>query len=111
MTPTAIQFLNSDKLGKQYENDLFLAGFNDGSLYHFDLNNDRGSLILNGVFADRVANSSEEMQQIIFGQNFGAITDLEVGPDGYLYVLSLSSGREGGTIYKIMPLSDRINLQ
>jgi aldose sugar dehydrogenase len=111
MTPTAIQFLNSDKLGKQYENDLFLAGFNDGSLYHFDLNNDRGSLILNGVLADRVANSSEEMQQIIFGQNFGAITDLEVGPDGYLYVLSLSSGREGGTIYKIMPSSDRINLQ
>jgi glucose/arabinose dehydrogenase len=30
-----------------------------------------------------------ELDRVIFGQNFGAITDLEVGSDGYLYVLTL----------------------
>jgi glucose/arabinose dehydrogenase len=36
--PTAIKFLNSDKLGKQYENDIFVGDFHNGYLYHFDLN-------------------------------------------------------------------------
>jgi aldose sugar dehydrogenase len=35
----------------------------------------------------------------IFGDDFGGITDLEVGPDGYLYVLSYVSG----TIFRIIP--------
>ncbi len=38
VAPTAIKFLSSDKLGKQYKNDLFVAGANNGHIYHFDLN-------------------------------------------------------------------------
>ncbi|MGA9169918.1 MAG: hypothetical protein WBZ20_07215, partial [Nitrososphaeraceae archaeon] len=34
-----------------------------------------------------------------FASGFGAITDLQVGPDGYLYVLS----HTGGAIYRIVP--------
>ena len=34
-----------------------------------------------------------------FADGFGGITDLEVGPDGYLYVLSLGLG----TLFKIVP--------
>ena len=45
------------------------------------------------------------MQEIGFGTGFGCITDLEVGPDGLLYVVSLSEG----TIYRIMPKADMIN--
>ena len=30
-----------------------------------------------------------ELKQVIFGHDFGAITDIEVGPDGYLYIMSL----------------------
>jgi len=36
----------------------------------------------------------------IFGAGFGVITDLQVGPDGYLYVLSYD--KSDGRIYKIV---------
>ena len=43
---TGMRFLDSEKLGKQYENDLFVGGFHDGILYHFKLNSDRTHLSL-----------------------------------------------------------------
>ena len=42
--PTAVKFLNSDKLGKGYENDMFVGDFNNGYIYHFELNEDRTEL-------------------------------------------------------------------
>ena len=92
--PTAIKFLNSDKLGEKYENDMFVGDFHNGYLYHFDLNKKRTGLVLNGSLADKVANNPNELQKggIIFGKRFGGITDIQVGPDGYLYVLSLYQG-------------------
>jgi glucose/arabinose dehydrogenase len=101
--PTAIKFLNSDKLGKQYQNDLFVADFHGGNIYHFKLNENRTGLVLSGSLGDKIANTSAEMQQggIIFAKGFGPITDLEVGPyDGFLYVLTFD-----GTIYRIVPLN------
>jgi glucose/arabinose dehydrogenase len=101
--PTAIKFLNSDKLGKQYQNDMFVADYHGGNIYHFKLNQNRTGLVLNGTLADKIVNTPAEMQQggIVFAKGFGAITDLEVGPyDGYLYALTFD-----GTIYKIAPLN------
>jgi glucose/arabinose dehydrogenase len=98
--PTALVFLDSDKLGKQYQNDIFVGDYNGGNIYHFDLNQNRTHLALQGPLADRVADTAEESQEIIFGEGFGPITDLQIGPDGYLYVLSV----KGGTIYKIIPI-------
>jgi aldose sugar dehydrogenase len=89
---TAIKFLDSDKLGKKYENDIFVGDFHNGYIYHFDLNKKRTGLSLNASLDDKVANNKEELKQVIFGQGFGAITDIEVGPDGYLYVISLHQG-------------------
>ena len=100
--PTALKFLNSDKLGKQYENDMFVGDFNNGNLYHFDLNENRTELILPGSLKDRVANNSTELHDIIFATNFGGITDLEVGPDGYLYVFA------DGKIFKIRPVKNEL---
>ena len=34
--PRTIKFLNSDRLGKQYENDIFVGDIDKGNLYHFD---------------------------------------------------------------------------
>jgi aldose sugar dehydrogenase len=98
--PTALVFLDSDKLGNQYQDDIFVGDYNGGNIYHFDLNQNRTHLALHGSLAERVADTAEESQGIIFGEGFGPITDLQVGPDGYLYVLSI----KGGRIYKIMPL-------
>ena len=85
--PSAIKFLNSNRLGIQYENDIFVGDIDKGNLYHFDLNEDRTELVLEGSLADKVANADDENQGIIFGYGFGAITDIEVGPDGYLSIV------------------------
>jgi hypothetical protein len=39
-----------------------------------------------------VKDESDELGDITFGQGFGGITDIQVGPDGNLYVLSLYQG-------------------
>jgi glucose/arabinose dehydrogenase len=91
--PTALKFLDSDKLGKQYENDLFVADFNYGNIYHFNLDKNRTGLALEGPLADRVANSPEEAKAVVFAEAIGGITDMEVGHDGFLYVLSLAQGK------------------
>jgi aldose sugar dehydrogenase len=99
IAPTALKFLSSDKLGKQYENTMFVGDVNTGNLYNFKLNPQRTGFLLNGPLVDKVANTPEELQQVIFGKGFGVITDIQVGPeDGYLYVLTYQ-----GTIYKIAP--------
>jgi aldose sugar dehydrogenase len=105
--PTAVKFLNSDKLGAEYVNDMFVGDIVNGRIYHFELNQDRTELILDGLLADKVAatESVTELEQIIFAEGFGGITDLEVGPDGYLYVVSLGNG----AIYRILPAADVVS--
>jgi len=39
----------------------------------------------------------------VFGENFGVVTDLKVGPDGNLYVVSGSGETGTGAIYRIVP--------
>jgi glucose/arabinose dehydrogenase len=98
--PTAIKFLPSDKLGKQYANDAFVSDVTQGNIYRFDLANNRTGLKVEGSLADKIANNATENNDIIFGDGFGGISDLEVGPyDGYLYVVSLGHG----AIYRIVP--------
>ena len=97
--PTAIKFFGSDRLGNQYKNDIFVSDITQGNIYHFDLMGNRTNLILDGLLADKMSNNSTENQDIIFGEGFGGISDLEVGPyDGYLYVVSLGHGN----IYRIV---------
>ncbi len=98
--PTALKFLNSDKLGKQYENDMFVAEHNRGYIYHFDLNENRTELVLPGPLKDKVADKPSELEDVIFAKNFGQITDMLVGPDGYLYV------EADGKIFTIRPVKN-----
>jgi glucose/arabinose dehydrogenase len=100
VAPTALKFLNSDRLGKQYENDIFVGDIKNGNLYHFELDEQRKGLHLSGSLADKIG-IKDEIEQIIFAQGFGGITDIEIGPDGYLYILTYSE--ENGTIYRIVP--------
>ena len=86
---TALKFLDSDKLGKKYKFDMFVGDFNNGYLYHFDLNEKRTELMFDDVLEDKIANNQSESENIVFAEGFGGITDIAVGPDGYLYVLAL----------------------
>ena len=116
--PTAIKFLDSDKLGKQYQNDMFVGDFHNGNLYHFDLDQDRSGLVLDAPLnadddgdkkiINNIATSTDKQEEeenklllskALFGKGFGAITDIEVGPDGYLYVVSIGLGE----IFRIVP--------
>jgi DNA-binding beta-propeller fold protein YncE len=49
---------------------------------------------LGNKLADKIANNRDELQDVIFAQGFGPIVDIEVGPDGYLYVLSLYEAKD-----------------
>jgi glucose/arabinose dehydrogenase len=101
IAPTALTFLNSSKLGKQYENDMVVADVLYGNIYDFKLDQNRTNLQLPSTLTDKVANSTKDSKPLIFARGLGGITDLQVGPDGYLYVLSYT----GGAIYRIVPSS------
>ena len=108
VAPTALKFYDSNILGEVYENDIFVAGYANGEIYHFDLNRNRTSLELHGELKDRIANSSDELEDIRFAEGFGiggkgGITDIEIGPhDGYLYLVSHAEGK----LYRISPTNN-----
>lgn len=57
-----------------------------------------------GPLSDKVVNSTDVLRSIVFGEGFGGITDIKVGPggnDGFLYVLTFSKAE--GTIFRIIP--------
>ena len=90
---TDLVFVPSDKLGKEYQGNLFVGDINSGYLYRFLLNETRTGLLLDGSLSDGVANTNVETVQTAFAKiNGGGITDLEVGPDGLIYIVS-SNGK------------------
>jgi len=101
IAPTAIKFYNSEKMGNDYKNDLFVADANTGSIYHFDLNENRSGLQLQGPLKDKIVEDFSELNNSIFAKGFGRITDMEIGPDGCLYVVS--SEDDGTVVYRITP--------
>jgi len=92
--PTAVKFLESTKLGTTYENDMFVGDVHNGRIYHFDLTPDRKDLVLPQALSSRIIEkpSSPGVSSIVFGEGFGGITDLEMGSDGNLYVVSIGLG-------------------
>jgi glucose/arabinose dehydrogenase len=95
--PTAIVFLNSSQLGAQYQNNAFVADIVPGNIYRFRMNAARDGFVSTHMgLGDKVADTPAELAELIFATGFGGITDLKVGPDGLLYVLSFS-----GQIYVV----------
>jgi glucose/arabinose dehydrogenase len=68
-------------------------------IYEFNLDEQRKNFELSGKLSDKIANNNGELNDLVFANSFGKVTDMEIGPDGYLYVLS--SEDEGAVIYKI----------
>jgi len=101
IAPTSVLFFNSSTLGNEYENDLFIGSVKNGTIYHFDLSADRTNLDLHGPLTDKIANDSSELQDIMFANKLGIITDMQIGPDGNMYVLV--DYKRDGTIFRIIP--------
>jgi plastocyanin len=103
---TDLVFVPSDKLGEEYEGNLFVGEINSGYLYRFLLNQSRTGLLLNGSLSDGVANNNVEKLQVAFAKiNGGGITDLEIGPDGLLYLVS-----SNGKIMRLEPIEGNATL-
>ena len=99
VAPTGLSFIDSKEFEK-YKNSLFVGDCNNGNLYKFELNKNRDGFVFNSPYLqDNVLNIGEPMDEILFGSGFGCITDVVAGPDGLLYVVSLTDG----TIYRIIP--------
>jgi glucose/arabinose dehydrogenase len=116
VAPTDIEFFSSSKLGDGYKNNIFVGDVRKGNLYFFEVNENRDGIDLNPAqqiagLSDFVVDTEEELSSVTFGSGFGGITDIETGPDGFLYVLSYYKESESpelnlkfnnnGTIYKI----------
>jgi glucose/arabinose dehydrogenase len=107
VAPGGIGFVDGRGLGPQFEGDLFVAGARDflegGHLFHFNLTGNRRAIGVDDPrLQDRVADNLRkweitESESLLIGRNFGIGTDVQTGPTGNLYLVSLSNG----AIYEI----------
>ena len=102
VAPAGIGFLESKALGSKYRNDLFVGEsrlfLEGGALLHFNLTGNRRAIDVDDPrLEDRVADNLHkweitESETLLFGRNFGIGTDVQTGPNGNLYVVSLTDG-------------------
>jgi len=97
----AIGFLRSARFDTSTRDQVVVGETNNGQLYFFQMNPTRDDFILTGSLADRVADSSTERNLFRWGSGWGVVTDLKIGPDGYLYVCSIFANR----VYRIRPVN------
>jgi aldose sugar dehydrogenase len=100
VAPAGIGFLHSSALGPQYRNDLFVGAarvfLEGGHLFRLNLTGNRQKIGVDDPrLEDRVADNLHkweitESESLLFGRNFGIGTDVQTGPNGNLYVVSLS---------------------
>jgi glucose/arabinose dehydrogenase len=100
VAPGGIGFLGSRALGPQYQNGLFVGAarpfLEGGHLFHLNLTGNRRMIGVDDPrLDDRVADNLHkweitESESLLFGRNFGVGTDIQTGPNGNLYVVSLS---------------------
>jgi glucose/arabinose dehydrogenase len=106
---SALQFFNSSKLGERYKDDLFVADITTSNLYHFKMNPQRTGFQMPVSLLDKIANTPSEAETLSVLRGYGSITDIRIGPDGYLYLAAIKSyyptidGQ--GIIYRVIPRS------
>jgi aldose sugar dehydrogenase len=107
LAPAGIGFVEGRGIGPQFAGDLFV-GFSvpeplGGPLFHFHLTGKRRKIAVDDPrLRDRVADNitfhdMTESESLLIGTDFGVVTDIETGPGGNLFVVSISNG----AIYEI----------
>ena len=89
-------------LGPQFQWDLFVAAarpfLQGGHLFHFNLTGNRRAIGVDDPrLEDRVADNLHkweitESESLLIGTDFGVGTDMHTGPNGNLFIVSLSNG-------------------
>src|SRR5688572_14956121 len=115
VAPSPIGFVAGKGLGPQYEGDLLVGASRttllNGYLFRFKLNADRQHFVFSDPrLADRVADNTDKFDQtesesLIIGKDFGVTTDIVTGPNGNVFVVSLSNG----SVYEIKAKANPID--
>jgi glucose/arabinose dehydrogenase len=113
--PSGTTFVTGNALGEEYNGTLWIGsarsfaqvGGTGGSLFRFKMTADRLHVDVSADprLADRVADNlfraqkfeGTESETLIIGTGFGTTPDIEQGPDGNLYIVSITDN----AIYKI----------
>ena len=109
--PAGTTFVTGTTLGAEHEGTLWIGssrafsqvGGTGGSLFRLTLSRDRKKVNVDDPkLADRVADNltkfdPTESESLVIGKGFGTTPSIEEGPDGNLYVVSITDG----AIYKI----------
>jgi aldose sugar dehydrogenase len=100
--PAAIGFVHGSGLGRRFRGDLFVGAATPltegGYLFHFNLTGNRREIAVDDPrLRDRVADNLAkhditESESLLIGRDFGVTTDIETGPNGHLFLVSLSNG-------------------
>jgi glucose/arabinose dehydrogenase len=107
VAPAGIGFVDGGGLGRQFAGDLFMGAatplLEGGYLFHFNLTGNRRKVAVDDPrLEDRVADNLAkheitESESLLIGRDFGVVTDIETGPNGNLFAVSLTNG----AIYEI----------
>jgi len=96
VVPTGLNFPFATTWGPSYNTRLLVGNNSAGDIYSFPLNAAGDALdvaALPAVLQDLVAANTTEANTVRIGQGFGAITDIEIGPDNNVYVVDIGQGR------------------
>lgn len=98
----AIGFLRSARFDADLRDQCVIGESVNNLLYLFQMNTSRnGFRFTDTRLRDLVADSVEERELNAWGSGWGVISDLKIGPDGYLYVVSHLANR----IHRIRPVN------
>ena len=102
VAPGGIGFVASRALGPQYQGDLIVGAatplLEGGYLFRFNLTGNRRKVGVDDPrLEDRVADNLAkheitESESLLFGRDFGVTTDVQTGPNGNLFIVSLTNG-------------------
>ena len=102
VAPAGLGFMAGNGLGQQFAGDMFVGAatpnLEGGYLFRFELTGNRRTIAVDDPrLEDRVADNLAkheitESESLLFGRNFGIATDIQTGPNGNLFVVSLSNG-------------------
>lgn len=102
VAPAPIGFVQGRGLGPQFEGDLLVGASRvtlaNGYLFRFKMTADRQHFAFTDPnLADLVADNQDkfdltESESLLIGRDFGITTDIQTGPNGSVFVVSLSNG-------------------
>jgi aldose sugar dehydrogenase len=110
VAPGGMGFVEGDMFGSRFFGDLFMgaatSNLEGGYLFRYKLTANRMNIAFDDPrLEDKVADNTArhditESESLLIGRNFGIVTDIKTGPDGNLYVVSLTRG----AVYEIYPI-------